>query len=247
MSQLDPAGKVRVQWSLYPDFNEPTPWRFQLHVNYDGDPENWEPVGNEVEDTFYVEQPLQLARFKNLLPQFKVVLIAAKTYDSLETTVLPKKLALIGQGIYRRLLLERSFMPRPKGILLRRKTSGQICTSCADKFGKQPLQSDCTTCYGTGIVGGYWKANTDNLGLLSEDVSAAAITQMGHIDPARRKAIIVGLPQPTPGDIWIDSQTGRRYRVRTVAVTSAIFDWPIVVQAELGLLAPKDVIYQFPL
>lgn len=245
MAQIGADWTVRLQWELMPDFKEAVPWRFQPQINYDGDPEFWTNLGDPVEDIMYVERSIQGLRLRSTPPKFRIQLTALDSYISEPATCMPLKLALLAQGIFRRLLLERTFMPRPRAIILKRKTTGPVCPQCSNVINAQSLQSDCTTCYGVGIVGGYWKTSSDNFILLNEDASAASITQLGHIDPAKRKMLFVGIPNPVPGDVIVDLSSGQRYKVRGSAAASLIWEFPIVIQAELGLLSPKDVIYKF--
>ena len=243
--------RVRVLWGMAHDFSGARPWRFQVQVNYyGGDPDRWENLGNEYVDVFEAEETISMPVVKNVLPIYRVRLSfspPSTTYYSGWAVVLPMSSQLQMQGVVRRLLLQRWPQPTRRGILLKRKLNGQECTACIDPLTKQPTKSDCTECFGTGIVGGYWIQDNPNVIFLSEFQSISDVTSLGHVDPIKRQCIFVGLPQPLVGDIWVDTTTNRRYIVRDTVIASSINDVPVVTKTTLGLLASGDIAYKVPL
>lgn len=244
ISEFLHPNSVKVQWFIDPRFKEAHPWKFQAQINYDGDPDHWINLGQEVQDVFYQQFEIDPPKIKGKRPQIRVQLIAEDSYNSNPAIELPPKLALYVQGILRRLKLQRTFMPTLRGVLFHRKISGQPCPKCSEKLTNRSTQSNCNICYGTSFVGGFWKSDRPNVILVAEEQSLSQVSNLGHIDPSKRKAIFIGLPQPSVGDIWVDDKTLKRYRIRAVNIAASVFDFPIVIQVEMGLIPFGDIIYE---
>jgi len=245
-------GYWRVSWELQPRFSDPTPWLFQVQMNQYGDqPDGWTDAGEEVEDGWSVEIPFQPNYIPSVMPGFRVRLttqngqyVSGQAYAFGNLTYHQRNLAA---KIVRLLRLQRPQLPRKRGYLLKRRYAGLRCLCVSDTTG-DPGNSRCTTCYGTGIVGGYWKASDLPVVLLGATaINAEVSAHAGVMDAQPRSAIAVGLPFIYPRDIWVDSMVNRRYAIRNVQIAAELSGVPLALSLTMISLPPDHVIYQFPI
>jgi hypothetical protein len=135
------------------------------------------------------------------------------------------------------------------GFLLKRKHFGQGCPDCLDWSTREVTDSDCGTCYGVGIVGGYypgieywmtpqgqWERN-----LNSGDQGPRGLSS----DIAERNRAIL-YPRIDTKDIWVNARNDQRYVIRKWQVAAQFKGIPFVAWAELRLAHATDTVYNVP-
>lgn len=121
--------------------------------------------------------------------------------------------------------------PCNPGFLVRRKIYGTKCPVCMDEILATPVSSECSTCYGTGIVGGYfdpfqmradWVAgNLPRSTNTSKEVQGPQQIQKPNIK-------IFGYPDAKSEDIWVDF--GSRYFYIVEAVNPEQWNGSVITQ-----------------
>lgn len=136
------------------------------------------------------------------------------------------------------------------GYLLKRRRWGTLCTVCTDWDTGEVKNASCTTCYGTGFVGGYFRPvhywvspSAPGVKRRTEHQPEAQAVTEDRVRAVRG----INCPWLDSYDVWVESNTDRRYFVHSVQEITyrdmaIIFD-PI----ELRLAPATDIIYTFPL
>lgn len=138
-----------------------------------------------------------------------------------------------------------------RGKLLKRRVWGDPCIACREFVTGSQTTPHCTSCYGTGIVGGYfppvdfWAVSQP----YNKNYKVADTT--GQESDNSRSYRFIALPPLDPGDIWVDGSTGGRYEIGTaeksIQVAAAIRGVPLVYLAQLDLVPDVNVIYDYPI
>ena len=91
---------------------------------------------------------------------------------------------------------------------MRRRTYGTRCSVCWDDTLFRRKLDDDTTCYGTGLVGGYFTAVLAKA-VLSSAPKYNQITMFGEWFPSDMMMNIVGVPPLKSSDVIIDDAAKR--------------------------------------
>lgn len=154
---------------------------------------------------------------------------------------------LLAKAILRRLL----FCPRHwhtfEGVLLKRRYNGVRC-ACVDSITKEILNSDCTTCFGTGIQGGYWQPPSKVAMITRTPLSLTPTLDtnlnMGTVAP---QPIRFQTPANIPinkHDVWVHLISNRRFYINEVQVAAEVEGLPLLYVVEARPADLKDVIYR---
>lgn len=135
------------------------------------------------------------------------------------------------------------------GWLLRRKTFGTRCPECTSQIISTQSSSECDTCYGTGITGGYFPAyplRSDwSMAASPRTTNKTAKESPGPVQVQRMKIRIPGFPDARTEDIWIDAGSGMRYLIE--GVDPEVWVGSNVTQTlSISRLPPHHLIYKFP-
>lgn len=135
------------------------------------------------------------------------------------------------------------------GFFLRRRRIAPPCPACSDEIlgTKLNINSQCRTCFGTGLAGGFhkpyriladWKGRPQPG---SPSRSNATATREHHDQFA-----IKTLAHPyeaLEGDMWVDAGTGHRYHVG--AIEPVLFKvWPVAQIMGLRIIPKTDIAYK---
>jgi len=241
------AGSARITWGVRDTLRDPLPWDFQLQVSKDGGGDTWTDVGSEVRNTYYALDDTQRQYGKGFTLAYRVVLTTPwGTYTSEEAQVLgllSKRQWLQARAIIRRTLLDPRGLERLPGYLMKRKLYGTVCTECVDPITGGITNSDCSTCDGTGKVGGYWTAAENTMFDLFGEKEDTKRSERGTVNDVALVGSFVGIPLMHRNDVWIDANSDRRYVISRVTPVSKLNRVPLIVKAELRLVEFGDVIY----
>ena len=157
---------------------------------------------------------------------------------------------VLARGIIRRVLLSPRHLQHFACILLKRKYSGTVC-SCRDSITEEVLKPDCTECYGTGFVGGYYQEGSEKTLIVNSPLNSIETfdksVKIGSVTPAKMAARFSGLPPVRYNDVFVHPVTNRRFYVVSSKVAAEIHGFPLIQELELQLADYKDVIYKFSL
>jgi hypothetical protein len=248
-------GSTRVTWTLANHFIEDTPYVFQVQAGYTGlpDGDDWVDVGSPVTDTFVATDTTRRWYGKSRTAHYRVRLTTAQGniyYSQPATTLgdLNWRDWHIAQEIVRKEKLRHKWFTSPEGYLLKQKRDGVRCSRCIDAMTDAPKDSKCPVCYGTGWDGGYFSPHP----LSYADISNEKAREARNAQTGMEKSVVVmarfnGAPQLDAQDVWVNSKSDYRYEIHAIATEAQVRGVPIVVTAELRLLPPHHIIYQFPL
>jgi hypothetical protein len=243
--QID--GGTRVEWTIHPQFADAAPYTFQLQVGRTSDSyaDDWVNVGTAVVDTYYVVDSSQRAYGRFQWTHYRVVLsTSVGSYASKPQHVygnLSKRDWLRAREIGR---LEQKRLRKEagqEGYLLKRRLFGTVCPDCTDSITGEVRNAQCGTCYGTGIVSGYYApipcvyAELSPHGTRSElDISARGTVN----DAPRVQARMLNIPQLFSYDVWVDKDSDFRWIIHSIQHAVEIRGVPVVLHPVEMRLAP---------
>jgi hypothetical protein len=241
-------GSPRITWEMRADFTDPQPHVFQLQVNRNWDEtDGWSNVGTSVTNQYYALDDTQRQYGKALRIAYRVVVTTQLgSYTSDEAQVmgkLSKRQWLQARAMIRRILLQPTGLEKLPGYLMKRKLHDTACTECVDPLTGGIMNSDCSTCMGTGKVDGYWKATQNTMFNLGPEGNDTQRSERGTVNDVVISGSFVGIPPIHRRDVWVDANSDRRYVVNRVTTTAELNRVPIVTQAELRLAEFGDVVY----
>jgi hypothetical protein len=243
--QID--GGTRVEWTIHPQFSDPSPYIFQLQVGRTSNPsaDDWENVGSSVVDTYFAVDSSRRIYGKFQWTHYRVILITSTaSYASKPQHAygnLKKRDWLRSREIAR---LEQKRLRKEagqEGYLLKRKLFGTVCAECTDTITGEVRNAQCVTCLGTGLVGGYYApvecfyAELSPHGTRSElDAQARGTIN----DLPRVHARMLNVPQVFSYDIWVDKDSDFRWIIHSIQNAVEIRGVPIVLHPVELRLAP---------
>jgi hypothetical protein len=244
-------GLSTIYWELKPSFKDVLPYQYYIDFNPEfNNPDEWITIaGPLVNATSYsfsnIRTPGRIRTFG-----FKIRLeTPANSYES-EVYSNQGLLTYKQQVQYKTITRRVSMVLIPiKAKLLKRKWFGPRCGRCINSETGEVTDSHCTTCYGTGYVGGYWKAA--DIRLL--DISTASYTD--RLDPSLVagqtghqivKAATVGIPFAEAYDVIVREDVDRRYYVRQTSTRAEMAGIPVITDLDMGVADFDDIIYSFP-
>lgn len=135
------------------------------------------------------------------------------------------------------------------GWLVRRKFFGTRCPECANELVSSPSSGECTTCFGTGISGGYFPAvltKADwSAGVSPRTSNAISKESPGPQAPQKLKIKIPCTPDAKSEDVWLDKGTGIYYLVE--AVEPEMWCGSVITQtAQISRLPAHHPVYKLP-
>lgn len=248
-------GGTRVEWTLHPQFTDPVPHTFQLQVGRTGSnvSDDWENVGLPVSDAFYAIDDTQRVYGKTQWTHYRIKLTSASGvyYSRPEAAlgVLPPSDWRIARAILQSWTVRLTKTPAgTEGYLLKRRTCGERC-DCLDPDTLDVVNPQHETCYGTGIVGGYYDPVScvyAELGLKSRrehiDEQMRGTTHTGSTVHAK----LLAIPHLDSRDIWINKTADLRYTINNINSAAEMRGVPLVVETDLRLLPFSDIAYTFP-
>ena len=136
-----------------------------------------------------------------------------------------------------------------KGNLLKRRLWGTKCTECKDYDLEAIVKAQlCTSCYGTGIVGGYYDGYPVYLDFTGGEVSEKDIVLPFAVEDLRiRQARCIAHPLVSTFDLWHNEDTNERYVVKKVQTVSEIQNVPLIYQLILIEIPPTRIEYEVPI
>lgn len=252
-----PTGGSIVYWGMDRAFNGVPPYTFTLEWAEAPDGE-WETVTTVV-DTYFAVDPVQRMYAKEQQSCYRVraaytepcsgAAVEATSYAVQSYGTWTKRDWLIAREISRKeLLLQRKYTGW-SGNLLKRRIWGADCPVCADWDTDDPTFGKCTTCHGTGKLGGYWPGHAVygyqmQAGPTKEQVSDPNVGMVENIALALRMS---AYPHISTYDVFVENDTGRRFIVRKVDTVAEIRGIPLVYAVTMMLAPFTDAVYAVPI
>jgi hypothetical protein len=248
-----PDNSKLIEWQLDDSF-KPATSTFRFYVEVSRAAGEWtrlNPTAPVIDDCLFVDP----TRYRYNLTNdvfYRVVLddggpeeLVSKPEGTMG--VLSRHNFLIMRDIIRKEYLRLQKFGGELGWLLKRRKSGALCPTCRDHDTGTVVTSQCTTCFGTRYVKGYYNAYpffTELGGTASgEDVTMPAATN----NQKARQVRAVAYPRMDTYDIWVDGDKNKRYFVRKVEDAASMGGKPLIYVAQFREIPTTDISYQVPL
>lgn len=127
----------------------------------------------------------------------------------------------------------------PVAIFQRRREAGVRCHSCWDPVTRSVTKSNCTVCFGTGWIEGYYDpiyAWAD----LSPNQKLVKVLEWGEKQPSQIDIMFSDYPRLRPGDVFAELTTPRRLKVMTTQQTERRRT-PMLQFVRVDVINPSDV------
>lgn len=134
-------------------------------------------------------------------------------------------------------------------LIFKKKTEGARCPECWDTVLKRVTKSSCLTCYGTGFANGYYK-HIEAWMDFNPDPKVVSISEFGERQPSQTDVLFTNYPQMASGDVIVEMQGNKYWRVSNVRNTEKNRTTILQVMrideinrsdVELHLTVPEDV------
>lgn len=243
--------KIYVQW-LIRHVGQASGFTFQLYRSGSaGGP--WEHIGVDLADTyFFVDEKFPASNDRSNAGLFslnRIVYYKATVDNGAGTTAEDIKKLEGGldrrrRGIHRKLVRDAEIYLRKVGgtqvAIFKRRHWGTPCPDCRAKTGQTTL-SHCSTCLGTGILGGYWNPV---YGYAQRKVAPVNIFTgiQGSVEAHRIEAYMMNIPQVESKDILAFLRDGKYFSVEQ-RVPTQIHVNDVHQELIISELAPGSVEY----
>lgn len=246
-------GGTKVMWELRDDFNDPRPYEFQLQVGQtkSNEADDWEDVGFPVVNTFIAIDDEQ--RVFNKYPNrtfYRVVLttpVSTVTSDPVAGVgTLSKRDFRLGREILRQELVRFRHQAGQKGVLLKRRITGEDCPNCLDFQTQEVLDPSCPDCFGTGKACGYFfpvDCIWSDMDPKAYHTELDAGKGRGTVDDIKVRARMINTWLMGEEDVWVNLATDDRFYVHRIQNIAEIRGVPLVAKVELRPAPYTDVIY----
>ncbi len=125
-----------------------------------------------------------------------------------------------------------------------RRRGGIVCTSCFDVVQKKRTSSHCTTCFGTGWIGGFYSPIDTyiDIGPTPADI---IISEWGEVQKNETDLLMSNYPEVIPGDLIRELRSNRLWRVVAARPTEKRRA-PMLQFVRVTEVSAGDVEYQLP-
>lgn len=213
---------------------------------------DWETVSEEITDNnvWYDPETWKYNLREDMTYRVRVLYGEGLAEDSDPVTVLgaltAPQLSTIHQMLRNHEIALRKGSGTP-GFLLRRRLWGTECSVCVDPDLDTVASPRCTTCYGTGIVGGYYPAQNLYMQLQTQESSVEGMQPDGKLRIPPLQSMYISTLPLYQGDLWVNGFTGDRYLVKQTGTAEALFGVQTMGLCALDPVDPGDIVYLLPL
>ena len=241
---------VFVQWDVV---DPPVGVALEFTLHRSGNPAGpFEVVMDRITDVHYQDQHVPAYAYEQTLPHTS---IAREIYYRVEANGVISEPTPAGDGLEPRYRRIRHKIQRDIGLSLRvgdgipftvfsRKHWGLRCVECFDKLTKQVLNARCSSCYGTGFIGGY-DSGYNLLGRKGTTNVQTNVGPQGKVEVNQLQVTLLDYPRLVVDDLLVETRQNRRYVVKVVTRTE-IRGVPVHQQVICSELARDSVEYLLP-
>lgn len=131
------------------------------------------------------------------------------------TRGLNNRLQMIQRAHQRRALINLQYFSGVHVAVLKRKTFGTRCTTCFDQITKTVTLSNCSDCYGTGWLDGYYTPQSSKARVQEAPIQSQ-VEPSSEVEVVQGNIEMMDFPRLSKEDIIIEADTNRRWIVKTV-------------------------------
>lgn len=127
-------------------------------------------------------------------------------------------------------------------MIFKKRHDGIYCPECWDAVLKRSTMANCTTCYGTGRLGGYYTP-IESWIEFEPDPKIEQVVDWGLKQPSATEIFMLGYPLITPDDIIVELKPNRFWKVENVRYPEK--NRTVTLQmAKLNAVYPSDIEYK---
>jgi hypothetical protein len=243
--------RVMVTWALNREFINPGPYKFQLYRGLSTNDTKRVKVAEVIDQPFLYDMSPSFPQMGKSL-YYVVKLIdgrGAEFWSQAATTDMywGHRDWLLARDIIRKETLLLRKKTGTKGWLLKRRTWGDPCPDCLDPVTKQVQNARCSTCYGTGFVGGYYDPVEFWITMNATSRMQRLTPEQGVVSENIETARTLAYPPVDTNDVWVNATVNHRYRVQpTIASIARHRGIDIVLNILLEELPESSAAYMVP-
>ncbi len=125
------------------------------------------------------------------------------------------KLDLVGIYVVDEHLFALRWVYGVPAMVFKKRRDGAICPECWDKVLKRVTKSNCTTCYGTGKLGGYYPPIEAWISFEPEP-KVAQVADWGKRQPSQTDTQFVNYPLISEDDLVVELKPNKFWKVSAV-------------------------------
>lgn len=235
-------------WSLKPGANYPADFIFRVENSRAGGP--WETISEDITDSCAFIDTRKRNYNKKLNEYYRVRLTAESTGEDWvsepceagQTKAFP--FSASAENVIRQ--AEQAIkISGCTGVILKKKVWGSRCLECTDFKGESTVNEHCTSCFGTGIAGGYY--NGISTSLIKDNITTDEDTSaMGYVQGETVQGRCVAYPWIHPGDVWVEDHTNNRYIIVKATPGASFKHVTLIYSLLMHRLEMTDVLYTPP-
>ena len=143
------------------------------------------------------------------------------------------------------ILRRKNLILRLRGIpvyFLKKMNYGQPCSDCYDVVMDIQVDGNCSTCYNTRYVGGYYAPISLNA-FITETPDINIVNRFGEFNPGQLIFSVAAYPELSVNDVIVDAKNKRWWinQIRNVSYRGYV----VSQDATLSLVDRNDVLYDF--
>ena len=208
----------------------------------------WEEVGGPIVDNCYYTDPVKWNWNKDLNTFYRIRFLDSSNAWVYSMPIQafnnwkPKDFAIAKEICRKEYLVMKRF--GQQGVLLKRKEWGTPCPVCRDWDTRDVANSNCPTCYGVGIVGGYFAPIDFSMNFQPTSTKRDIHPEgYGPFQQEDQTARAIMYPWVAAYDVWADKTSGDRYTIQTIQVAAQMNGVPLIGVLKLRKLPKTDVVH----
>ncbi len=238
---------VLVSWALNSAFSAPGPFTFKLQRGRAVNDDQWEDVSTTTDQPWlYDNNPVFLQHDRSTF--YRVILTDGNDVPYISQAVEADQSwnhydwRLMRDIIRKETLVQRK-KGGTKGWLLKRRAWGQACSDCVDPNTGQIKDAHCDKCYGTGVLGGYYEP-LEYWVIMNPTQRLKRLTEEGVTTGVMETVRALAWPAPEQNDVWVQSNSNRRFRIGEDIVAQARHRGiDVVLNLNLAELPLENAVY----
>ena len=244
-------GGAEVSWVPKLDLPWPEPWTFRVDMSY-SPAATWTTL-TTVASTNWTWLDVTQYKYDFMTKVwYRVVLVdgdgGVHASDPAQIgTYLDRRDWLLAKESCRRAQQRMRLRTGREGHIYKKMDWGELCEDCGDTITGQETNSQCPTCFGTGLVGGYHPPISAWVEMNNEDLSTAD-DQFSIRYRLKHPVQAINFPKIMPNDLWRDLRSGKIWVVQDPVVSaSSMRGLSLITAFQLQPVGVGDVVYQLAL
>ena len=250
---VTPENTKIVEWRLDRHFKFRS-WPLQFFIEWARPAGEWtrlNPAAPLTDVCFYIDNNSYLCNTWDDIYYRVVAYDGVQTYASRPAHsmgALNRHTWLLARDLLRKEYLRLQKFIGTFGYLLRRREYGERCPVCIEFDIEDTANSQCTVCFGTGFVHGYYNAYPYWMDLSGTVDRKDVDIPFGVMDTQVRQGRGVAYPRVLPWDVWVHGSANSRFIVRSVTIGVDLQGVPLVyTPIELRQVPPTNIEYRIPM